>query len=137
MAYATDSVVGILVIALSILVPGMPGMPLIMKMGPETPPGWSYNPASWYQRAPVIALSFVGLFISRYLAAYQLGYIDLPTDEARRAVLSRLDAAAIPHAEADGVVTVRDPWQNVILLQVVQVAGDQAAGLAPGQAGVR
>lgn len=63
--------------------------------------------------------------------------IDLPTDEARRAVLSRLDAATIPHAEADGVVTVRDPWQNVILLQVVQVAGDQAAGLAPGQAGVR
>jgi hypothetical protein len=44
------------------------------------PPGWSYNPSSWLQRAPVIALGFVGWFISRYLAAYQLGYIDTAWD---------------------------------------------------------
>ncbi len=79
-AYTNDWLVGTLVIAFAILVPGMPGMMLIMKPGPETPPGWSYNPSSWLQRAPVIALGFVGLFISRYLAAYQLGYIDAAWD---------------------------------------------------------
>ncbi|MBI3969320.1 MAG: SPW repeat protein [Chloroflexi bacterium] len=75
-AYTNDTLIGILVIALTVLVPGMPGMMLIMKMGPEAPPGWSYNPSSWVQRAPIIALGWVGFFASRYLATYQLGYID-------------------------------------------------------------
>lgn len=71
-AYANDTLVGALVIAFSVLIPGMPGM---MKMpGAEIPPGWTYNPSSWQQRAPMIALAFVGFFISRYLAAYQLGH---------------------------------------------------------------
>ncbi len=44
--------------------------------GPTVPPGWDYSPSDWTQRMPVIALAFVGLFVSRYLAAYQLGHID-------------------------------------------------------------
>jgi hypothetical protein len=52
----------------------MPGMRMLP--GPTTPPGWSYNPSDWLQRAPVIALGIISFFISRYLAAYQLGYID-------------------------------------------------------------
>ncbi len=78
-AYFTDSVIGIMVIALSVLIPEMPGMmAMMMKMppGPETPPGWSYNPSSWLQRTPIIILGFIGFFASRYLTAYQLGYID-------------------------------------------------------------
>ncbi len=75
-AFGNDTLVGILVIALTILIPGMPNMPAFMQMGPPTPPGWSYNPSSWPQRAVLIALGFVGLVVSRYLAAYQLGYID-------------------------------------------------------------
>lgn len=75
-AYANDSFVGVGVIALTLLIPGMPGMILIMKMGPESPPGWSYNPSAWLQRAPIIAMGWVGFFLARYLAAYQLGYID-------------------------------------------------------------
>jgi hypothetical protein len=71
-------VVGSLVIAFSILVPGMPGMR--MMEGPDKPPGWSYNPSGWVQRAPVIALGLVSFFISRYLAAQQLGYIDSAWD---------------------------------------------------------
>jgi hypothetical protein len=77
-AYFTDTVIGMLVIALSVLIPEMPGMmAMMMKMplGPETPPGWSYNPSSWLQRTPIIILAFVGFFASRYLAAFQLGYI--------------------------------------------------------------
>lgn len=58
--------------------------------------------------------------------------IDLPTDEARRAVLARLDAASIPHTEANGVITLRDPWQNTILLQVGPATETQAAAYARG-----
>lgn len=74
--FLNDSLVGLLVIALTILIPGMPSMIKVMEMGPPTPPGWSYNPSSWPQRCVLIALGFAGLVVSRYLAAYQLGYID-------------------------------------------------------------
>ena len=77
-AYANDTFVGAMAIALSILIPMMPGMAhhmAMMKPGPEVPPGWTYNPSSWHQRAPLIALAIIGWFISRYLAAVQLGYI--------------------------------------------------------------
>ena len=71
-SYANDTLVGALVIALSVLIPGMPGM---MNMpGAEIPPGWTYNPSSWQQRFPMIALAFFGFFVSRYLTAYQLGH---------------------------------------------------------------
>src|SRR5207249_2365599 len=78
-AYLNDTLVGALAIALSILVPMMPGMAhhmAMMRPGPEIPPGWTYNPSSWHQRAPMIVLGFLGWFISRYLAAVQLGYIE-------------------------------------------------------------
>jgi nucleoside-diphosphate-sugar epimerase/uncharacterized membrane protein len=77
-AYVTDTVIGGLAIALMILVPMMPGMAhhmAMMKPGPEVPPGWTYNPSTWHQRAPLMALGFLGWFVSRYLAAVQLGYI--------------------------------------------------------------
>ena len=40
------------------------------------PPGWSYNPSAWTQRLPIIALALIGLYVSRYLAGYQLGHLD-------------------------------------------------------------
>ena len=78
-AYITDTLVGAFAITLSILVPMMPGMAhhmAMMQPGPEIPPGWTYNPSTWHQRAPMIALGFIGWMISRYLAAFQLGYIN-------------------------------------------------------------
>lgn len=74
--FVNDSILGVLVIALTILIPGMPNMPAFMQMGPPTPPGWSYNPSSWPQRAILVAVAVVGLMVSRYLAAYQLGYLE-------------------------------------------------------------
>ncbi len=73
-AYFNDTLVGILVVALTILIPGMPNMVLFMRMGGPTPPGWSYNPSSWPQRWIMIVLGFVGFLVSRYLAVFQLGY---------------------------------------------------------------
>jgi hypothetical protein len=71
-AYANDSLVGALVITFSILIPMMPSRAhhqVMMTPGPDTPPGWSYNPSGWIQRGPIIAMAFLGFFLSRYLAA--------------------------------------------------------------------
>ena len=75
-AYLNGLIVGGLVVALTVLIPGMPGMVAIMQMGPEQPPGWSYNPSSWLQRTPIIVLAWVGFFFARLMAVYQFGYID-------------------------------------------------------------
>lgn len=54
----------------------MPGPSAVAALtGPVAPPGWSYNPSDWTQRLPIILLAVVGLYVSRYLAAYQLGHI--------------------------------------------------------------
>ncbi len=39
------------------------------------PPGWSYNPASWSQRLPIVGLAIVGLGIATYLSLFQLKVI--------------------------------------------------------------
>ena len=52
-AYATDALIGALVIAFSVLIPMMPSRAhheVMMGPGPDTPPGWSYNPSDWMQR---------------------------------------------------------------------------------------
>lgn len=73
--YLNDTIVGALVIAFAVLIPH--GMPM---EGPEVPPGWTYNPSSWLQRAPVIALGFVGFLGARYMAAFQLGHLESAWD---------------------------------------------------------
>jgi short-subunit dehydrogenase len=82
-AYANETLVGALVIAFSVLAPMMPGKAHHMAMmlpGPDIPPGWTYNPSTWWQRAPMIALAIVGFLMARYLTAYQLGHIDVVWD---------------------------------------------------------
>ena len=79
--YANDTAVGALAIALSVLIPMMPGMSHKGMMDESTiPPGWSYNPSTWTQRLPIIMLGFFGFLIARYLAAYQFGHIDTVWD---------------------------------------------------------
>ncbi|GAA0755923.1 NAD-dependent epimerase/dehydratase family protein [Actinomadura yumaensis] len=75
--YSNDMLVGALVVALTILIPMMPGMSMEGMMDEtDTPPGWSYCPSTYLQRVPIIALGLVGLVLSRILTAYQLGHID-------------------------------------------------------------
>lgn len=75
--YANDTLIGALVIALTILIPMMPGMSRegMMDDG-DIPPGWTYCPSSYVQRLPIIALGVVGFLLSRILSAYQLGHVD-------------------------------------------------------------
>ncbi len=75
--YANDTLIGALVIALTILIPMMPGMsPEGMMDDADIPPGWTYCPSTYVQRLPIIALGVIGFLLSRILSAYQLGHID-------------------------------------------------------------
>lgn len=100
MIYVNGTIVGALVIALTILIPGMPNMIMFMKMGSEVPEGWSYNPSSWPQRGIMIALGFLGWLVSRYLGAFQMGYIDLAWDpffgESTQQVLNSRMSHSLP-----------------------------------------
>ncbi|QGX41632.1 vitamin K epoxide reductase family protein [Permianibacter aggregans] len=76
-AYLNGTIIGTLVIGFALLARPFPGVsPIASETGPEIPPGWNFSPSAWIQRFPIIALAFVGFFISRYLAAYQLGHVD-------------------------------------------------------------
>ncbi|WP_282026259.1 NAD-dependent epimerase/dehydratase family protein [Limimaricola cinnabarinus] len=76
-AYANGFLVGSLIAGLAVALKPVPGISAAAaETGPERPPGWSFNPSSWVQRAPVILLAFVGLYVSLYLCAYQLELID-------------------------------------------------------------
>ena len=106
-AYANDTLVGALVIAFSVLIPMMPSHAhheVMMTPGPDTLPGWSYNPSDWVQRGPIIAMAFVGFFLSRYLAGYQLGHVAYPWDpffgDGTRRVLDSEVSKAWPISDA-------------------------------------
>lgn len=76
LAYTNDTIVGAMVLAFTLMVPHS----VAGADGSEHPPGWSYNPSSWPQRAPVLVLGLVGFLVARYLAAFQLGYVDVVWD---------------------------------------------------------
>ncbi len=97
-AYLNDTLVGVMLIGLTILIPGMPNMMMYMEMGPSTPPGWSYNPSSWPQRWIMIIAGFLGWVVSRYLSAYQLGYIDVSWDPFFGANAEKVLNSAMSHS---------------------------------------
>ena len=75
-AYLSDTLVGALIFGFAVCTKPEPGPSAVAALtGPEVPPGWSYNPSGWTQRLPIIVLALVGLYVSRYLAGYQLGHI--------------------------------------------------------------
>lgn len=73
--FLVDTLIACIVLTMSIIVPGTPGFGAISAAGPDQPPSWTYNPSSWIRRWAGIGLALVGFFISRYLAAHQLGYV--------------------------------------------------------------
>lgn len=76
-AYLSDTLVGGMIFGLAVATKPEPGTsPLARMTGPYIPPGWDYNPSAWTQRVPIVALALVGLYVSRYLAGYQMGHID-------------------------------------------------------------
>jgi hypothetical protein len=67
--YTNDTLIGAMLFAFGFLIPMGMQMP-----GADVPPGWTYNPSSWPQRAPIITLAFVSFLVARHMAAYQLGH---------------------------------------------------------------
>lgn len=75
-AYLSDTLVGALIFGFAVCTKPEPGPSAVAALtGPDVPAGWSYNPSAWTQRLPIIALALIGLYVSRYLAGYQLGHI--------------------------------------------------------------
>jgi nucleoside-diphosphate-sugar epimerase len=75
--YANDTLIGAFVIALTLLIPMMPGMSMEGMMDDtDVPPGWTYSPSTYLQRLPVIALGAIGFVLARILTAYQLGHVN-------------------------------------------------------------
>ena len=131
-AYANGNLIGGLVIAFSVLIPMMPSRVhhrVMMTPGPDIPPGWSYNPSGWIQRGPIIAMALIGFFLSRYLAAYQLGHIEDVWDpffgDGTRRVLDSDVSRAWPVSDAglgaasyliealSGVMGARNRWRTM------------------------
>lgn len=87
---------------------------------PRIPPGWSYDPSSWGQRVPLIALAVLGGAVAAYLAAYQLGVVRQPWDPffgdgTRRVLTSRIsDVLPIPDALLGALGYVLDAVSGVI-----------------------
>jgi uncharacterized membrane protein len=111
-AYGADTLIGMLVIAFAVIIPPTP---LISRRAlaadDDRPLGWTYSPSSFTQRIPIVALALVGLFVSRYLAAYQLGHIDglwdpffgpggAPTANGSEAVVTSWVSKGFPIADA-------------------------------------
>ena len=47
-----------------------------MSKNEGIPPGWSYNPATWGQRLPIVGLAMLGFGIATYMALFQLKILD-------------------------------------------------------------
>jgi len=75
-AYLSDTLVGALIVGFAVGTKPEPGVsPIAASGGPLVPAGWTYNPSSWAQRLPIVLMALFGLYVSRYLAGYQLGHI--------------------------------------------------------------
>ncbi|HKX54219.1 MAG TPA: NAD-dependent epimerase/dehydratase family protein, partial [Nitrosospira sp.] len=109
--YANDTLVGAFVILFAVIVSPPPGIGAVARTsGPDTPPGWSYNPSGMTNRFPIVALAFVGLFLSRYMAAFQLGHIEDVWDpffgEGTARIITSYISEAWPVADAGLGATV-------------------------------
>lgn len=110
-AYANDTFVGALVLLFAVAIPVAPGInPVARVTGPDTPPGWDYSPSGWSNRIPIVVLAFFGLFMSRYLTAYQLGHIEAAWDpffgEGTERIITSSVSEAWPVADAGLGATV-------------------------------
>lgn len=75
-AYLSDTLVGGLIFGLAVGLKPEPFTSAAAALtGPSVPPGWTYNPSAWTQRLPIVIMALTGVYVSRYLAAYQLGHI--------------------------------------------------------------
>lgn len=71
MVYLNDTLVGVLTLIVAALMSGF----YRSDDREEHPLGWSFNPSDWGPRLVTVFLAFICWLLARYLACYQLGYI--------------------------------------------------------------
>ena len=71
-SYMNDTLVGMALMLLAFSLPGL----CDEEKGEENPAGWSFNPSALGPRGVTVFLALIAWFLARYLASYQLGYID-------------------------------------------------------------
>jgi uncharacterized membrane protein len=98
--YNNDMIIGTLVVTFAVIVPQLDRD----GSGSGAPPGWSYNPSGWVQRLGIVFLAMIGFFLSRYMAAFQLGHIVYPWDpffgDSTKQVLTSDISKAFPVSDA-------------------------------------
>ncbi|MBS0653219.1 MAG: vitamin K epoxide reductase family protein [Verrucomicrobia bacterium] len=72
--YLNDTLIGVILIAFSFYL--ISNRLSESESGTGIPDGWSYNPSSWLPRILTVGLAMLCWTFSRYLASYQLGYIN-------------------------------------------------------------
>jgi uncharacterized membrane protein len=99
------------------------------------PPGWSYDPSSWPQRLPIVALALVGFAIAGYLALHQWGLVEHVWEpffgDGSRKVLSSSVSHVLPIPDAalgavgygldalTGVIGGRGRWRSMPWIVIV------------------
>lgn len=101
-SYSLGNLLGLLIILCSCYQPAKHyyAVPEVLN----TPQNWDYNPSAWSQRIPIITLAFLGFFIARYMAAYQLGHTNTvwdPVFDQQTATILKSDISkAFPVSDA-------------------------------------
>ena len=72
--------------------------------GAEIPRGWDYNPSSWEERLPLLALALLGVAISFYLTLFQVGAIAQMWDP----VFGSASSAAVTHSPISLLLPIPD-----------------------------
>ncbi len=70
----------------------------------DIPSGWDYNPSSWRERGPLLALACIGLLISCSLALYQFGVLSEPWDP----IFGAASSARVLHSPISKLLPVPD-----------------------------
>lgn len=77
----------------------------MVEASSEAPPGWDYNPSSWKQRLPIVAIALVAFVAATHLALYQMRVIAKPWDpffgsESSKVILDSWVSKALPVSDA-------------------------------------
>lgn len=100
--YLNDTLIGVGLIAFSVILPRRRWEK--HDAHPDIPAGWTFNPSSWFQRAPIIALAWMNFLLARYLTAYQLDHISAAWDpvfgDGTQRVLDSHISEAFPVSDA-------------------------------------
>lgn len=87
--------------------------------GAEIPPGWDYNPSSWEERLPLLALALLGVAVSVYLTLFQVGAISQMWDP----IFGSASSAAVTHSPISRLLPIPDASLGALAYLAEVVAG--------------